>query len=184
MEHENPERVLEISGTISEAALRGSEIVQQLLAFARKSDGHVAPSDLNRYLQANLQALKERVPAEVELVFEPTASLPNIMADSSQVDRILINLITNSVDAMPEGGRLTISTRLVSATELPNVLPELSSEKLRLHDDQRHGQGHRFHDARARLRAVLHHEGTRGAAPAWACPSSTAWCRRTTVTST
>src|SRR6202050_4745945 len=57
MEHEHPERVLEISGTISEAAMRGSEIVQQLLAFARKSDGHVAPADLNRYIQSSLNAL-------------------------------------------------------------------------------------------------------------------------------
>jgi two-component system, cell cycle sensor histidine kinase and response regulator CckA len=64
MEHKNPDRVLEISGTISEAARRGSEIVQQLLAFARKSDGHVAPADLNRYIQANLNALKERLPPD------------------------------------------------------------------------------------------------------------------------
>src|SRR5271156_2103816 len=63
MEHNNPERVLQISGTISEAALRGSEIVQQLLAFARKSDGHVAPADLNRYLQAQLESFKERLPS-------------------------------------------------------------------------------------------------------------------------
>src|SRR5476649_1999818 len=54
MERENPGRVLEISSTISDAAQRGSEIVQQLLAFARKSDGHVAPADLNRYLLAHL----------------------------------------------------------------------------------------------------------------------------------
>ena len=128
MEHDKPDRVLEISGTISEAALRGSEIVQQLLAFARKSDGHVTPADLNRYIQNTLKSLKERIPAEIELAFEPGVNLPNIMVDPNQLDRILLNLITNSVDAITDGGRITISTRTVSASEMPDLLPELSCE--------------------------------------------------------
>jgi two-component system cell cycle sensor histidine kinase/response regulator CckA len=128
MEHEDPDRVLEISGTISEAALRGSEIVQQLLAFARKSDGHVAPLDLNRYLQAHLESLRERLPSDIDLNFDGTKDLPNVLADSGQLDRILLNLITNSIDAMTDGGHVTLSTKLISAGELPDVLPELSSE--------------------------------------------------------
>jgi len=129
MEHDNPGRVLEISGTISEAARRGSEIVQQLLAFARKSDGHVAPSDLNHYVRASLDVLREKLPAQVDLIFEPAPDLPNILADASQLERILLNLVTNSIDAMSGGGRLVFSTRLVSATELPELLPELAAEK-------------------------------------------------------
>jgi len=128
MEHENPERVLEISGTISDAARRGSEIVQQLLAFARKSDGHVVPADINRYIQANLNALKERLPSQVDLTFAPGTDLPNILMDPSHLDRILINLVTNSIDAMSEGGHITLSTKLVTWTELPDLLPELASE--------------------------------------------------------
>jgi len=128
MEHENPDRVLEISGTISDAARRGSEIVQQLLAFARKSDGHVVPVDLNGYIQAHLNALRERLPPGVDLTFEPAADLPDILMDASQVDRMLVNLLTNSVDAMSTGGRITLSTKLVPATELPDLLPELASE--------------------------------------------------------
>jgi len=128
MEYKNPDRVLEISGTISEAARRGSEIVQQLLAFARKSDGHVAPADLNRYIEAHLNVLKERLPSQVDLTFEPSENLPNILMDASQLDRILANLITNSVDAMSGGGRITLSTKLVTAMELPDLLPELASE--------------------------------------------------------
>jgi len=128
MEHENPDRVLEISGTISEAGRRGSEIVQQLLAFARKSDGHVAPLDLNRYIQAHLNALKQRLPSRVDLTFEPAKDLPTVLVDASQLDCILVNLITNSIDAMPAGGRITLSTKLAPATELPDLLPELGSE--------------------------------------------------------
>jgi signal transduction histidine kinase len=129
MQPSHPERVLEISGTITEAAKRGSEIVQQLLAFARKSDGHVVPADLNGYIQAHMNAFLERLPPRVDLSFEPADHLPNIMVDAGQLDRILVNLITNSVDAMATGGHITLSTKLVSATELPDLIPELSSEK-------------------------------------------------------
>ena len=128
LEHENPGRVLEISGTVTEAARRGSEIVQQLLAFARKSDGHVAPADLNRYIEAHLNALREKLPHQVDLTFEPTGDLPNILMDAGQLDRILMNLVANSVDAMTTGGRITLSTKLVTAQELPELLPELASE--------------------------------------------------------
>jgi len=128
LEHDNPERVLEISNTISEAGRRGSEIVQQLLAFARKSDGHVAPADLNRYIRASLSSLRDKLPPQVELNFEPTENLPSIMMDESQIERILANLLTNSVDAMSGGGRIVLSTRLATVTDLPELSPELTSE--------------------------------------------------------
>jgi two-component system, cell cycle sensor histidine kinase and response regulator CckA len=128
MEHKNPDRVLEISGTITEAARRGSEVVQQLLAFARKSDGHVAPADLNHYIQAHLHALKEKLPPQTDLTFEPAKDLPSILMDASQLDRILVNLITNSIDAMAGGGHIILSTKLVTSAELPDLLPELASE--------------------------------------------------------
>ena len=128
MEHENPDRVLEISGTIAEAGRRGSEIVKQLLAFARKSDGHVAPADLNRYIDAHMTALTQRLPARVDLTFKPSGDLPDILIDASQVDRMLENLITNSVDAMSDGGHIILSTKLVTQAEMPDLLPELAGE--------------------------------------------------------
>jgi two-component system cell cycle sensor histidine kinase/response regulator CckA len=128
MEHKNPHRVLEISDTISEAARRGSEIIQQLLAFARKSDGHVVPANLNRYIEANLNTLKHRLPPVVDLTFEPAKDLPDILVDAGQLDRILVNLVANSIDAMSVGGHIVLLTKLVSATELPDLLPELASE--------------------------------------------------------
>ncbi len=76
MHHRDSQRVLEISGTITDAARRGSEIVQQLLAFARKSDGHVAPADLNGYIQAHMNAFQEKLPPRVDLSFEPAGACP------------------------------------------------------------------------------------------------------------
>ncbi len=50
------------------------------------------------------------------------------MMDAGQLDRILVNLVTNSVDAMATGGHIRISTKLVTAAELPDLIPELASE--------------------------------------------------------
>ena len=129
MHADDPKRIMEISGTISQAVHRGSEIVQQLLAFARKSDGHVAPVDLNRYLRAHLDLFKEKLPSSVDLTFEPAEdALPNVLVDAAQLERILLNLTSNSVEAMPDGGHLTLSTGLVSARDFPDLLPETASE--------------------------------------------------------
>ncbi len=124
MQSQQPEKVLEISNTISDAARRGSAIVQQLLAFARKSEGHAMRSDLNRNVRASLEVLRERIPARVDVVFKPAEGLPQIMTDESQLERILLNLVTNAVDAMPAGGKLTLSTALAAASELPERVPE------------------------------------------------------------
>ena len=128
MRHKNPEHVLEISGTIAEAAKRGSEIVQQLLAFARKSDGHVASANLNRYIHAHMTAFREKLTPQVHLGFEPGEGVPHVLVDTNQLDRILVNLITNSCDAMPAGGHITLSTKLVSAAEVPDLVLEMASE--------------------------------------------------------
>ena len=129
IERQKEERVLEIGRTISDAARRGSEIVQQLLAFARKSDGHVAPADLNRYIEAHLNALKEKLPERIDLTFRPAPEVPKVMLDVRQLDRILDNLVTNSIDAMAKGGHVILSTGVVKASELPDLLPELAAEQ-------------------------------------------------------
>jgi signal transduction histidine kinase len=128
-ERADPQRVLEIGGTISAAARRGSEIVQQLLAFARKSDGHGAPADLNRYISAHLPALRQRLPATIDLSFEPGAGVPKVLLDPGQLDCILNNLVTNSMDAMAVGGHIVLATRVVRAAEVPELLPELAAEQ-------------------------------------------------------
>jgi len=128
MEQASPQRIAEISRTISDAACRGSEIVQQLLAFARKSDGHVAPADLNRYIAAHLNALREKLPGRVDLAFEPAPNLPRVLIDAHQLDRILDNLVANSVDAMAQGGHIVLRSGVVKATDVPELLPEFAAE--------------------------------------------------------
>jgi signal transduction histidine kinase len=126
-EKARPTRVLEIGNTITQAARRAAEIVQQLMAFARKSDGHAIPTDLNKSVREHLPMLKATLPLKTSLSFEPTKELPNVLADATQVERILLNLVANSIESMPDGGNILLSTHLVSTTDLPDILPEVPS---------------------------------------------------------
>jgi signal transduction histidine kinase len=128
IEHDRPERVLELTATITAAARRASEVVQQLLAFAHRSEGHAAPTDLNRRIQEILNLLKGGLPPKIEVTFDPTPDLPNILADFNQLERVLHNLLTNAFDSMPEGGQVKLSTKLVTSREIPDLVPEAGQE--------------------------------------------------------
>jgi two-component system cell cycle sensor histidine kinase/response regulator CckA len=128
MEYDRPERVLEITGTITAAARRASEVVQQLLAFAQKSDRHPVPTDINRRIQESLSLIKSNLSLGIEVVFEPTLQLPEIMADIGQLDRMFQNLVNNAAEAMPGGGRVRLITKLVPGSEVPNLPPGSAPE--------------------------------------------------------
>lgn len=125
-EKSHPERVVEISGTIMQAGRRGAEIVQHLMAFARHSDGRGVTTDLNRAVRENLAGLKKKVSPSVEIAFESAASLPYIQIDAVQLERILFNLVNNSVESMPEGGKIVVSTHAIVASRLTRELPGLA----------------------------------------------------------
>jgi signal transduction histidine kinase len=124
-----PARVREISAIISNAAHRAADVVQQLLAFAHKSDGHPIPTDLNHRVREIIGLVGENLPKKIEIAFRPAEHSPHIMVDHGQMERILVNLITNSVDSMPGGGTITITTEAVQAREVPEHLPTLACDQ-------------------------------------------------------
>jgi signal transduction histidine kinase len=119
MESKKPERVEEIAATINHAALRGSELVGQLLAFARKSDSMFTSTDINQHIKGIVAMLREAMPRNVKFELKLNESLPEIHADPGQLERVLINLATNARDAMPKGGKIIISTSKVKDSEAP-----------------------------------------------------------------
>jgi len=122
-----PELVLERAQTIMEAGQRGATVVEQLMAFARTSDGPTKPIDLNHFIQDKLDRLKGKLPPQVELAFVPADNLPPIMADAPKLDLMLMNLVANSVEAMPDGGTITLLTDLASGKGTPDLPPKLNS---------------------------------------------------------
>ncbi len=128
VEYDRPERVLELTGTITEAARRASNVVKQLMAFAHKSEGVGISTDLNRWIEATLGQLNERLPSRVEILFEPAGDLPLVVVDGEKLERILDSLIANAIDSMPAGGGITLSTEVVPAASLPDLLSQVDSD--------------------------------------------------------
>ena len=107
------EQALMDTKRIEGAALHAREVIRKLMLFARQSLPRTGPVDLNELVGDGLFFLEGRcVKNEVELIRKPAADLPEVEADASQILQVLINLAVNAVQAMPNGGRLTVETDL------------------------------------------------------------------------
>ncbi|WP_239113265.1 ATP-binding protein [Shimia biformata] len=96
---------------INQNANRAAALVGQLLAFSRKQTLQPERIDLRDTLSDLTHLLNRLVGEKVSLVLEHDPVLPSIRADKRQLEQVLMNLIVNARDAMPDGGRITIETR-------------------------------------------------------------------------
>jgi PAS domain S-box-containing protein len=95
---------------IYDAGKRAASLTQQLLAFSRKQVLEPQVLDLNAIV-AEAEKMARRLVGEdilLELVLSSTSGM--IKADRGQIDRVILNLIVNARDAMPQGGKVTIAT--------------------------------------------------------------------------
>jgi len=97
---------------LSDAAERASELTRRLLAFSRNQVIHPKPINLNETI-SNIYTLLVRLLGEsVEFHFRATREELVILADELQIEQLLINLVANARDAMPQGGVLSMETEL------------------------------------------------------------------------
>jgi PAS domain S-box-containing protein len=95
---------------IRQAGEKGASLTRQLLAFSRQQVLQPKVLDLNAVV-ANMDTMLQRVIGEdIDLLTMLSPSLTSVKADPGQIQQILMNLVVNARDAMPEGGRLTIET--------------------------------------------------------------------------
>jgi len=113
LELSRPEEIIKIAETLDEAADRGSERMHELLVFARKVDVHLCSVDIVPLIYEIVDAHKAWLPKNVSINLQISEGLPSVFVDPSHFDRILTNLIINARDAMPQGGRISISTQVV-----------------------------------------------------------------------
>jgi len=104
-------------GNIQTAINRGSGIVRQLMAFSRKQSLKIDTFDLNLLLKDILPLLNKAIREDIN--FEIKFSLQPIFvnADRGQIEQVLINLVANSRDAMPEGGKIKILLGKINITQ-------------------------------------------------------------------
>jgi len=99
---------------ISEAAARSADLTRQLLAFARRELIRPRRLDLNNVVRYAGGILRPVLGENIGLVLQLSSTVGAIHADPGRVEQILMNLVLNSRDAMPQGGRVTVETAAVT----------------------------------------------------------------------
>ncbi len=122
------EQTYEFCEAIEKATTRAADFVRQLLAFSRRQFLELKTFDLNGLLSGFEKMIYRVIGENIEMTFVLTDNLPPVRADETQINQVLLNLIVNARDAMPEGGILTIATATVHIGEKyaathPDVVP-------------------------------------------------------------
>jgi two-component system, cell cycle sensor histidine kinase and response regulator CckA len=113
---------------IRHAADRAVGVTRQLLVFSRKQTVQALVLDLNNVVSDLEQMLRRLIDENIEMTFVPGEQIGRIRADSGYLGQVLLNLLVNARDAMPNGGKLTIATGDItldesSAREIPGAIP-------------------------------------------------------------
>jgi two-component system cell cycle sensor histidine kinase/response regulator CckA len=95
---------------VRRAAERASALTQQLLAFSRRQISVAQTVDLNQAVMQMEDLIRRLIGPEIRLVTTLQPEVSTISADSQQIGQVLMNLVVNARDAMPNGGTLTIAT--------------------------------------------------------------------------
>jgi PAS domain S-box-containing protein len=96
---------------VKTASDRAAALTRQLLAFSRKQVLTPTTLNLNSVISDLSKMLPRLIGEDVDLAFIPGDHLSSIYADRGQVEQVLMNLMVNARDAMPEGGKITVETR-------------------------------------------------------------------------
>ena len=96
---------------IIKSALHAREVIRKLLLFSRQTTPEIKAENINKVIEDGLFFLESRlVKNGVQLRKNLRSNLPNVIIDAGQVHQMLVNLTVNSMQAMPDGGVLTIET--------------------------------------------------------------------------
>jgi signal transduction histidine kinase len=106
--------------TILDAAARGRDLVRDLLTFSGSRGGDVRATDVAALLGRIVRILRAAVGSSIEIVLRLEPGTPPVLVDPDELEHVLVNLVVNARDAMPSGGRVTISSAVVPATDTPD----------------------------------------------------------------
>ncbi len=110
------------------ASQRVKNLIKQILTFSRQSDQLLVPLQLYSTVDESLKLLRSTIPTTVSIVHSFSEDCDTILADSTQIHQLLMNLCSNAVHAMDEKGTLEIAGSMVNLAaddiaHQPNLLP-------------------------------------------------------------
>ncbi len=109
---DSPER--ESAAEILEAGNRAASLTQQLLVLSRKSIVERVHVDVNDIVEKTSKMLRRLIEENIQLTVECHPNTSQILAAPWQIEQVLMNLVINARDAMPQGGQLTVTTQNVT----------------------------------------------------------------------
>jgi len=116
-ENETDPEKLDLLRTIQDSARRGTDMVSQVLSFARGMDGKRLAIDARDLVRAVAKIANETFLKSIEVSTVVPDEIGTVSGDATQLHQVLLNLCVNARDAMPRGGRLTLSAMNVTIDE-------------------------------------------------------------------
>ena len=108
---------------IAAESRRCGDLVKNLLTFSRTTPMNLQSTDLNGVIQQALRLIQHQLDltnVQVQLQLDPV--LPNVTCDGAQIEQVLLALMMNALDAMPQGGNLWVSTTLDTDDNLVKIV--------------------------------------------------------------
>jgi two-component system cell cycle sensor histidine kinase/response regulator CckA len=109
---------------ISDAVNNAAGLIQRLMQFSRSQDLHLRSLGVNDVVRDVLRLTQSLLHKNIRLTLTLEEDLPAVDGDFSQLEQVLVNLIVNALDAMPDGGDLTIATHLALRNQTDMVEKE------------------------------------------------------------
>jgi PAS domain S-box-containing protein len=103
---------------IKQAVDRGAGLTRQLLAFSRRQSTRPRLFALDEVVRGMHTMLRRLMGPEIELEILSPAAPVNVVADSGHIEQVVLNLVVNARDAMPEGGRITVRVEEIDLDEV------------------------------------------------------------------
>ncbi|MBK9991380.1 MAG: response regulator [Verrucomicrobia bacterium] len=112
---------------VQTATMRAASLIRQLLIFSRKEVAHPQTLDLCTIFDGLRSLLSRLISANIAIEWDIPKQLPLIVADAGNLEQIIVNLIVNSRDAMPDGGKITVQAKpceiINTAAQHPDATP-------------------------------------------------------------
>jgi two-component system cell cycle sensor histidine kinase/response regulator CckA len=102
---------------IRRSSERGGALTHQLLAFSRRQPLQPRTLHINELVMQTEKMLRRLIGEDIELITIPAAAQDVVDADAGRLEQVIMNLVVNARDAMPDGGKLTIETGTVQLSE-------------------------------------------------------------------